>query len=848
MTKPTIHLVCNAHLDPVWQWEWEEGVAEAISTFRTAANLIEAFDTFIFNHNEVILYQWIEEYEPELFKRIQRLVKEGRWHIMGGWYLQPDCNLPSGEGFVRQILAGREYFKKKFGSQPTTAINFDPFGHSRGLVQILAKSGYDSYLHCRPNRQACGQESHEYIWVGYDGSEVIGTRPLGMYLSRLGHAAEKLKGRMETEPARGTTVMLWGVGNHGGGPSRKDIRELNAIMAERTDWAISHSTPETYFDELRSKSDELPRWEADLNPFSVGCYSSMILIKQGYRALENRLLLVEKMASTASSQGLIQYPKQAIKEAEEDLLWAAFHDVLPGTSTEPVEKHALQRISHGMEILSRIRARAFYALTSGQPKAKSDTFPIFVYNPHPWKIKATIDTEFSLPQDESDKTVCYEPSLVHGGKIVPIQNERPAGNIPLESRKRVCFDAYLAPGVMNRFDVIMTKRRRKKGFKNYESQGVLRIKGRQVDLAINTRSGLLQHLRIDGKELVRKGAFKALVMNDTPDPWGMKTRSFADVAGRFRLLTQEKSAKVSGVAVKKLKPIRVIEDGPVRTVVEALYGYEDSILILTWSVPKDGTEIGLNVRVFWNEKDKMLKLTVPTTMKDGVYTGDTAYGKEVLKSNGHEVVAQKWVAVSSEDSDLALSMINDGTYSSSFRKGEVRLTLLRSPAYTAHPIGRRPLVPDTMFRPRMDQGERLFNFWFNAGTVEHRMNAVAREAQVHSEKPMAQWFSPCGDGVQPKPFVTLSNPDVQLAALKQAEKGNDWIIRLFEPTGRKQKTQLRIRARKPIRKTITLNPFEIKTLKLKISSGALVETNLMEEGLSRTAFGLNTRRRYTHDI
>jgi len=157
-----LHLICNAHLDPVWLWEWEEGAAEAISTFRIAADFCEEFYGFVFNHNEATLYQWVEEYEPALFKRIQRLVASGHWHIMGGWYLQPDCNMPSGESVVRQILLGRAYFREKFGVEPSTAINFDPFGHNRGLVQILAKSGYDSYLFCRPFRQ-----------VGADGSPCV---------------------------------------------------------------------------------------------------------------------------------------------------------------------------------------------------------------------------------------------------------------------------------------------------------------------------------------------------------------------------------------------------------------------------------------------------------------------------------------------------------------------------------------------------------------------------------------------------------------------------------------------------------------------------------------------------
>ena len=145
-----LHILCNAHLDPVWQWEWEEGAAETLSTFRIAADFCDEYDNFVFCHNEALLYKWIEEYDMPLFERIVELVKKGKWHIMGGWHLQPDCNMPSGEAFVRQILSGRKYFLEKFGVVPTVAVNLDPFGHTRGLVQIMKKSGYEGYLFMRP--------------------------------------------------------------------------------------------------------------------------------------------------------------------------------------------------------------------------------------------------------------------------------------------------------------------------------------------------------------------------------------------------------------------------------------------------------------------------------------------------------------------------------------------------------------------------------------------------------------------------------------------------------------------------------------------------------------------------
>ncbi|MCP4166306.1 MAG: hypothetical protein GY759_10480 [Chloroflexi bacterium] len=341
-----LHLVCNAHLDPVWLWEWEEGAAETLSTFRTAAEFCESFDGFVFNHNEAILYQWIEEYEPDLFTRIQHLVTEGRWHIMGGWYLQPDCNMPSGESFVRQILAGRTYFDEKFGVRPTTAINFDPFGHTRGLVQILTKAGYDSYLFCRPVQSDCPLPADDFIWQGYDGSSLIAHRASDHYLSAYGKAAEKVSKWIENHENREVGMVLWGVGNHGGGASRIDLNELAGLISSTPGHEILHSIPEAYFQDMQSSREALPEHKGDLNPFAVGCYTSQVRIKQKHRQLENELYITEKMLSAAALQGYLAYPQEALHEAQKDLLFAEFHDILPGSSIQAVEENSLRLMDH----------------------------------------------------------------------------------------------------------------------------------------------------------------------------------------------------------------------------------------------------------------------------------------------------------------------------------------------------------------------------------------------------------------------------------------------------------------------------------------------------------------------
>lgn len=830
-SRPTrsIHLVCNAHLDPVWLWEWEEGAAAAISTFRVAADLCEEFDGFVFNHNEAILYRWVEEYEPDLFERIQKLVRQGKWHIMGGWYLQPDCNMPSGESFVRQILLGRQYFAEKFGASPTTAINFDPFGHARGLVQILAKSGYDAYLFCRPSQKNCVLEKDEFVWEGYDGSRVLATRPFGHYLSQLGKAREKVEELMQERPDASTAILLWGVGDHGGGPSRVDLQDLADLIRTTQDVDIRHSTPEAYFEELKKQADMLPVHQGDLNPWAVGCYTSQVRIKQKHRLLENELYATEKMATAAWCRGLMAYPREELQETMRDLATSQFHDILPGSSIQPVEEMALRLMDHGLEILSRVKARAFFALAQGQPKAGEGEIPILIYNPHPFPIKGTVECEFSLADFNLSGTFT-QVTVYQDDEPLPTQVEKELSNLSLDWRKRVAFTAELAPAQMNRFDCRLTEVPQKPAPELRAENGEIRFKTDDIDVVINTQTGLLDRYRVGGVDCLDKNACRPLVLLDNEDPWGSRVRSFRDLVGAFELLSPEDSAHFSGVRVPSLPSVRIIEDGPVRAMVEAVLGYGDSYICQRYKLPRQGTEVGVEVRVHWNEKDRMLKLSLPTPDKEAEYIGQVAYGVASLPGNGDEAVAQKWVALVSKARDVALTVVNDGVYGSDFADGELRLSLLRSPAYAALPIKDRPLLPQDRYSPRIDQGERVFRFWINAGPVDERLQAIDREALAHNEKPMVLSLFPVGGTLESGPFITLSDSTVQITALKKAETGDALIVRLFEPTGRRRTTVVSLPFA-GLEREITLQGFEIRTLRIDVENCICTEVNLMEQPL-----------------
>ncbi len=822
-----IHLVCNAHIDPVWLWEWPEGAAEALSTFRTAAGFCESTDGFVFCHNEALLYQWIEEYEPELFERIRALVWAKKWNILGGWFLQPDCNMPSGESFIRQILLGKLYFRDRFGVDPKTAANLDPFGHTRGLVQILAKSGYTSYLFCRPDPKSAPLPADAFVWTGLDGSEVMAARADAHYNSAGGGARAKVEAWMAAHPDRPLSLLLWGIGDHGGGASRKDLEDLKELAAGETGFEIRHSTAEAYFADLAPEKGGLPRIDRDLNPWAPGCYTTMARVKQGHRRLENELYSAEKTASAAAFQGLMKYPATELADAVRDLAFSEFHDILPGSSIGPGEEGALRLIGHGLEILSRVKARAFFALASGEPPAGEGEIPILVHNPHPHPIRGWVECEFEDHEPNFSGGYLL-PRVYKKNKPLLSQPEQELSHLSLEWRKKVVFEAELEPGRMNRFACRLEKVDVKPSIGLEEAGGEFRFATKELEVIVNAATGLIDRCIIRGVDFLKPGAVRPLVVRDNADPWGMNVRAFRDVVGAFELMCPDDGTKLSGVSAALLPSVRVIEDGPVRTIIESLFSWGHSQLVLRIKLPKRGTEIELEVRVFWNEKDRMLKLALPLPFPGARILGQTACGVADLPANGDEAVSQKWLAVVSDAGNAAFTVINDGTYGADFADGELRLSLLRSPAHAADPAG--PFLPmaQDRFVPRIDQGERVFRFWINGGEAAERLAAVDREALAKNEAPMVLPFFPPGTGKKAKPFITLSDDRVQVMALKQAEKSKDLIIRLFEPTGTARTTELSLPALKA-RIEVSLGPFEIKTLRYVKKSKSFLNVDLLED-------------------
>lgn len=806
--KTSVFLLCNAHLDPVWLWPREEGVAEALATFETAARFCREYDGFVFNHNEAMLYQWIEQYDPDLFAEIQRLVQQGRWHIMGGWYLQPDCNMPSGESFVRQILEGRRYFWEKFGVSPSTAINFDSFGHSRGLVQILKKAGYDSYVVCRPGEQDFQTPTNDFWWEGYDGSRVLVHRTFDGYQSGYGRAGLKADKYLELPEQDGPYLCLWGVGNHGGGPSKADLEELNQRIRENP--RMAHAMPEDFFRALQEIGKELPVVAKPMNHWGIGCYTSEIRVKQRHRELEGAYYFLEKMGVHASLLGTAPYPKEELQQIRKDLLFLEFHDILPGTSAEKSEQQSLRTAAHGLEIAARKQLDLFLSMTWGRIAPESAVTPLYLYNPHPVPVEGIFEYELQLAK--SVKEGFAQPVLTWNGQPVPVQREKEDNMVPIQWRRKIAFYAKLPPSSMSRMEFdIQVLPEPPVADSVTETEKELLFFNDRMEVRIDRQTGFVNTYRVDGLDYLKPGSFSPVVYENIHDSWGMTLQKYDTPLTPFRLRTMENGQP----------ELRVIEDGPVRTMIEGVYEYGHSLLIMHYCLPKHGTEMEVRLNLQFAEDTKLIKLALYPAMDSYEFFGETAYGVQVLEQNRQEEVAQKWLAAA--DDRHCLTLINDGVYGSSCDGDGIYQTLIQSCGYSAHPMEGRQHIPTDRYIQNSDHIRTEYRFWIKGGPRDNRLQEVSNEALIHQQPPMilAAFSGKCTNSRQS--VWDLDNPAILVPAIKRAETGNGIVYRFFNSTDCTQEAHFTVQGTKS---TLHFNPFEIKTLLWDGSS--FRETDLLE--------------------
>lgn len=800
----TLHMIGNSHLDPVWLWRWQEGFQEAKSTFQSVLNLMREYDDFFFTSSSAALYEFVERNDPAMFDEIKQRVAEGRWEITGGWWIQPDCNIPSGESFVRQGLYAQRYFAEHLGVTATVGYNVDSFGHAGSLPQILRKSGLTRYVFMRPQPEEMTLPSRVFWWESGDGSRVLAFR-IPFEYGTWGKGVEQQVQRCATELTERVPSLMcfYGVGNHGGGPTRQNLESIRALASEPALPELVFSTTGHYFAELEAANEEFPVVSSDLQHHSSGCYSAHSGVKRWNRLAENALTTAETFSVLAMRVTGLPYPTD-FALAWKDVLFNQFHDILAGTSIEPAYEDAQSLYGEATAIAARNLNHATQSLSWNiNIEPEEGARPIVVFNSHSWPSSPNVELEFARVS-EIDVLIDSE------GSEVPWQVVR--SYVAGGGRNRICLRPNLPALGYEVFRLLpRSTRTRTSTCQAHDTS----LENDLVRLEFNPLTGNLVSLydKRTGFEYLRSEAARPLVLHDPSDTWSHGVLRFDDVEGQF-----------------VPRSVRLIEHGPIKSTIRVRSGYGRSDLTQDFTLYVDSPLIEVRVTVDWREHFKMLKLNFPLHLDLTTITYETPYGHIHRPANGEEEPGGSWVDITGigrgNGSILGMSFLNDGKYSFSMNNREFNLTVLRSPIYAHHaPYEPSPEREYTF----IDQGIQSFTYALlpHAGSWEDA-ETVQRAAELN--RPPVALMESFHPGVlkQKDSYVTVEPNSVVLSVIKRAEDNDDLILRCFETSGRSTDAVIelsnwdrRIHAR--------FGPNEIKTFRVPASPDrAMEETDLIE--------------------
>jgi alpha-mannosidase len=796
-------MIGNAHLDLAWLWPCWEGFHEVIATFRSAVERMEEYPDFRFAASSAAYYEWVEQTDPLLFEAIRRRVEEGRWELVGGWWVEPDLNVPGGESLVRQALLGQRFFKDRFGRPARVGYNVDSFGHPASLPQILRKSGLTAYVFMRPQPHELALPARLFRWESEDGSRVLAFRVPFEYGSVEGDPSEHIRRcAEELSPLASEGMCFYGVGNHGGGPTRANIEVIHRMRAEAPDELdIEFSTPSAFFESV-SNASALPVVRGELQHHASGCYAAHSAVKRLNRRAENLLLSAEKFSAIARHVTGLPVGDE-LTRAWKSVLVNQFHDILAGTSIASVDRDVRDSYGEAGAIANRALHRAVQALAFRVGvEAREGSQPIVVFNPHPWPARLPVELE-------TDGLHQAEALEDDAGGTTPLQTVASEATVG-PWRRRVAFLADLPP---LGYRVLWT-RRQDCGAAPLTINGSTLENGRWR-IAIDPLTGFwssLYDLQADVELLAGPGA-RPVVIDDASDTWGHGVTRFQDVVGEF-----------------KATSVRAIEQGQVRSLLRVESEFSHSRLIQDIALYAGSEVIEVRARIDWRDRHRALKLRWPVNVMAPLATYEIPFGHAVRPVDGEEEPAQGWVDVlgihSVSRQPYGLSLLNDGKSSFDVQGSTLSMTLLRSPAYAHHDPHRPESWDGIRF---LDQGEQEFTYallphpggWDSAHTVRRaaELNQPAI-AFLHTSHP--------GDLPSSGSFVAIEPPAIVLTALKPAEDGGeDVVLRCYESTGRPERATIQLPAWNRTFQ-VDFGAFEIKTFRVPADAGEVVETDLLE--------------------
>jgi alpha-mannosidase len=785
MKNKTIHIISQAHLDLAWLWSWQESYSEAINNIRTVVRLMETYPSLTFSYSNAVIYQWFKDSAPELFCKIQKLVKEGRWELVGGWLAEADCNLPSGESFIRQALYGKDFFQRHFGQNVNTGYCPDAFGHCGGLPQILKQTGYEYYVFSKPRLDK--SFPHLFQWESADGSRIPTWRIYGGYATGPESTPETLEKEVyyaaenNFPPNCNHTALMLGLGDHGGGPSEAQIKAI-LDLAKRKDLPnIKFSTFRELFANLHNdiSFEDLPVIKGEIQPHNIGCYSANGKIKHLNRKTEIELSMAETVETIAALNYETAPLPSKLKEAWESLLFNQFHDILAGTCIEHCYDDAFGSIGSASQTAKKITTSRLHMISGSVDTSTFKYNGLFAFNPIPASRHEYISLDMFTAIDGCEGPIIKSVIDPETGKHLPVQ--------------WVDADAPYGPWLREWKKLLVSVKLPPCGYKVFELS---------ADEPDNTNIPVprIQWEKSVDKLGIKNKCFRdeisLIVCDDYSDTFGHDRTSFL---GEKKYFSPGKEY--------------ILEDGPLRyrNRLTGIFNRSDADMqIFTYP---DKNYIDMEISGNWQEQNRLLKLELPTALSDSKAFFQMPFECIERKANGSEVPGHSWSALSGklDGKNYNIGIINSGIYSFDAVDNTMHLTLRRS---VQAPHYNELCYSEEQGKKFLDQGsftEQLRIIMWEGAWDSAFISKAAAKFQFKSYVLMDTIHE--GTKALLESFLQLNAETSVINTLKTAEDDNGFILRLAETGGDYDTANITSKSSN-FNFELKLKPYQVLTVKL----------------------------------
>jgi len=791
--RKVLHIIGHSHIDAAWLWPWRDSADTVLNTFRSALNRMKENPQFCFSHSSSTHYRWAQGADPVLFTEVRQRIQEGRWEVVGAWPVEPDCNIPATESFIRHSLYGKQYCKDVLGADVRIGFNPDSFGHAAGLPAVLKGAGYDAYVFMRP-------QEHEmdlpllFWWESQDGSRVLTLRIWKEYDGKAKAIPDAIL--HDFAPGFNHAAFFLGVGDHGGAVTAEQVQEIVSLQSDTSLPELRFSTLQQFFAAVRDSAavGGLPVVRGELQHHSRGCYSAYGEGKVLNRRTERALLESETISLVAKLSAGLPYPGDEYKSSWWKLLFCQFHDLLAGTALYADYMDLRDSLGYACDVAQASKIEALERMAKRVDTSAVKESAVFLFNPLPWRRSALL--ELHTERDPDGHGLITHLRAKDGAQI-PIQF-RPPDSMTNGMPRLTAWIDLPACG----YKVFELAHGSAPETKPYSSPFTVSETGLGVS---SVKAG-------DGAELLA-ASIGLVVLSDTSDTWSHDVKQFRQEMGRPMLVSAA-----------------VVENGPVTRITRHRATWMSSEIILDMVEFAGMDFLDLHFVIDWREHQQMLKLEIPTALAQPRLFAKVPGEVLERRTNGQEEPYQDWAAVQGSigQATYTLGILNNSTYSYDCLNGLFRTVLIRSA-----PFARHQPSPTTYFDTNawQDQGRQERRFRLIAAKGDHSHMSLDRYAEDF-QTPCEYVVDSAHAGQEPweNSFFNVEPANVWVLALKASEDGGGSTVRLQERAGISTTASLKSPLL-DLQHSISLKPWEIKTLIVRKSAAGkfdVRETSLLE--------------------